>query len=262
MWTYLSVTRRLLMKKVLLRKNKMTTALVPLHIVLWWPLNKPLTRHLLNQVSIWQMFVPVVPVIVAFFQNKISHRHNPMAMMNYWNQRYQCVPEFVKQQIKYMPFSNRPMTLFKKRNQMSMYWMKQVCFLHGYVCVCCAFFSVLPVTMSQTIEERPDECKTTCGRVDIQEEQVDVEILDEAGVCVCMCVCTQPHVASQISILKIHNIHRRTVDSFTKPSVICSRWCQQTREEWEGKLSAINKGKAFYHSFVCVSHSSLTIRKM
>ena len=41
------------------------------------------------------MFVPVVPFVVAFFQNKISHRHNP-----------------------------RPgpiMTLFKKRNQMSMY---------------------------------------------------------------------------------------------------------------------------------------------
>ena len=105
---------------------------------------------------------------------------------------------------------------------MSMYWMKQVCFLHGYVCVCCAFFSVLPVTMSQTIEERPDECKTTCGRVDIQEEQVDVEILDEAGVCVCQSH-TQSHVALQISILKIHNIHHRTVDSFTKPSIIYRR---------------------------------------
>ena len=44
---------------------------------------------------------------------------------------------------------------------MSMYWMKRVCFLHGYVCVCCAFFSVLPVTTSQTIEERPDESETT-----------------------------------------------------------------------------------------------------
>ena len=41
------------------------------------------------------MFVPVVSIVVAFFQNKISHRHNP----------------------KPGPI----MTLFKKRNQMLMY---------------------------------------------------------------------------------------------------------------------------------------------
>ena len=86
------------------------------------------------------MFVPVVPVIVAFFQNKISHRHNPMAMMNYRNQRCQCVLVFVKPSQQIYAFFKQTQThdLVQEEESDVDVLDEAGVFLHG--CVCCAFF--------------------------------------------------------------------------------------------------------------------------
>ena len=136
-------------------------------------------------------------------------------------------------------------------------------FLIGYGCVCYAFFFVLSVTTSQTTEERPDEFETTCGRVDIQEERVNVEILDEAGVCMCACI-------------HVNTIPRRITDfddedpqhpppngGFVHKALRYIPLLVPTNQRrMERKTSCYQQKNAFYHSFVYASHSSRMMRKI
>ena len=85
------------------------------------------------------------------------------------------------------------MTLFKKKNQMSMYWMKQVCFLHGYVCVCCAFF---PFSQSQCHKPSRRDRMNAKQHVDVwtykKSKSMSRYWMKQVCVCVCVCVYTTP----------------------------------------------------------------------